>query len=70
MTKTDTNSVKEADCFQCGGLGCLSASEPACCGNTTDNGECRSHCVIEQQIQIQCDLCGGGGKLPILELLK
>lgn len=68
MTQPDMNSVKEADCPQCGGYGCVEDVEQGCCGNVTDGGECRGDCSIPIQIQCACDICGGVGKLPILEL--
>ena len=52
-------------CQSCGGDGWVSGSEPECCGNVTDHGECRGSCAVEKQIQLQCILCSGAGKFPL-----
>lgn len=60
----NTNIIEATqDCPTCGGYGCVEDSEMACCGNVSDSGECRSHCVIEQLVQIGFPACRGSGKL-------
>lgn len=42
---------RDTDTPSCGGRGYHSG--PVCCGNTV-NGECRSHCCVEERVP-----CGG-----------
>ena len=56
------------ECQNCEGQGWVSGSEPECCGNVADSGECRGGCAVEKQIQIECSICGGGGEFPLPKL--
>lgn len=49
-------------CPRCNGDGWTVEVRPACCGNVGSGGECRGDCVVPEQYQEVCDLCGGSGK--------
>lgn len=55
--------TKVHDCRACGGSGWTIKSEPDCCGNFTRHGECRGHCFIERQVEVECRNCCGIGQV-------
>ncbi len=56
--------MMEIDCPVCSGGG--GYTDMACCGNYTENGECKQFCVIPELRQ--CDICGGCGKVGEIKL--
>jgi len=57
--------TEEQPCPECGGSGAIVDMRPACCGNLTPGGECRSHCCVPEQNFEQCAACGGSGSIQM-----
>ena len=51
------------NCDRCGGCGYVETI--GCCGNWSENGECKQYCCVPEQQQ--CSECGGCGQYEIEE---
>jgi hypothetical protein len=68
---TNENTVQDAECPMCEGVGGFPVTEMECCGQPASDGSCCGYGRPAARLR-QCEFCCGDGKLPILhaDLLK
>ena len=60
--------VVSIPCPSCEGAGLTVGIRPTCCGRTYASGECKGDCVIPEQYQEECDICGGSGNISEIKI--